>query len=172
MAEKTLESVVPSAKARKAIAAAGIKTAEALSQVGPEGLLKLGVAESAILDMVDRGVLSRAAPKPAPEAEIEEGDHPIRLTSPHRGQQIQICPGYEERYDRGGRRIHLGLYLKFDNGSAKLTEELWNERVRRLQAVAKTDQERQSVQQWSRSAVVAWLKSRRAYGIDSFIVPE
>lgn len=172
MAEQTLDSVVPSAKARKALAAGGITTPAELFKADPKKLMKIGVGESTILDLMERGAVEKKAPS-VPQAEaLEEGDHPIRLQSPFRGYQIQLCPGYEERFNAGGRRVHLGIYLKFDDGSAKLTKELWNERVARLQALAKTDTERTSVQLWSRPAVAAWLKARRAYGIDYFIVPE
>lgn len=116
---RPLSEIVSSPRSVKALADAGYSTLADLEDVSAETIAAInGVGPATLAELQ-----TAWAPEPTTIdfSAVEEGPHPILLSSPYAGLSVRLHEATEER-DGKRVRVKLPAFLAFEKGEAKFTK--------------------------------------------------
>lgn len=166
----TLDSIIQSPRARKALEALGWTTmADVEDKSYAELISAPGIGEGTVQAILQARGPSASEPEipSTPEPTIEEGPHAIRLDSPYNELRIRINHSEEVR---DGRRVRVkpADWVRFARGLATFTRENWAMHLFPFDRAAQAKWLRDD-KPW-RVEAVEYLKSLRAYKSGSFVI--
>lgn len=166
---RELKDIVSSPRATKALARAGYSTLGDLKDVPVETVAAVpGVGPATLAELEAAWAPDATNPNELTDFDsIEEGPHPIHLSSPYAGLSVRL---HEATETRDGRRIRIQLpaFLKFENGEARLTKGHYAKVRFPHDRIAQREFAR-SEQPW-RVEAHEWLTGTMAYKSRRFII--
>jgi len=162
-----LAQILTSAKAIKALEAAGIRTVGDVRKKALSELASMkGIGDSALAALRGVGVPDKGEQVQT----VEESEHPIELRSPYPGYRIRILRG-GAIFNGPSVQVLQPVFVGFTNGEAKMTRELWltGKHERDAKKVKDEMLKPTSEAPW-RVEACEWLKQRNAYRRHDFVI--
>lgn len=162
-----ISEIVKSPRALKAITEAGYTTLADLEDISAETIASIPGVGPATLAELEAAWAPKAPEETVDLDSVEEGDHPILLSSPYGGYSVRL---HEASEQRDGRRIRVKLpeFLLFENGEAKLTKAKYALVLYPHDSTAQREFIKSS-RPWRREAY-EWLQDRMGYKAKRFII--
>ena len=122
---RPLSEIVESPRAVKALAGAGFTTLGDVRQQGLRALQGVRWVGEASISLLAEALGPSLPEEDDDDAEIEEGTHPLRLSSPYHSYEIKLLDSNRVPRPGGGHHVQRPIYLKFVSGEAALTKSMY-----------------------------------------------
>lgn len=126
---RPLSEIVESPRAVLALDGAGFKTLGDVRQHGLSALHDIRWVGEASIGFIAAALgpqlMEDEESRDGEDAEIEEGEHPIRIASPHTTYQIKLLDANRVDRQGGGYSLQRNVFLKFEGGDAAMDKKMW-----------------------------------------------